>query len=421
MNSSDVELLLLKVGKKARSAARTMMYASSLEKDQSLLTIAKFLDSNRSEIKKENEKDVFAAHKNNLSMALIDRLTLSDRSIDALITSLEKIVSLPDPIGSTTATSVRPNGIRISQMRVPIGVIGMIYESRPNVTIEASALSLKSGNACILRGGSEALRSNAFLGSIIRKSLQETGLPEDAVQIFDNADRAIVMNLIKMSEHIDLIIPRGGKDLISALKKETRIPMIQHLNGNCHIYIDKLADLDKAHDIVINAKSYRYGICGALETLLVHEDCALEILPKLSETFQSLRVELRGCHKTQSMLTGICLANDLDWETEYLAPILAIRIVDSIDQAIEHIQIWSSGHTESIVTQDLGAARKFQRMVDSSSVYVNLPTCFADGYEYGLGAEIGISTNRIHARGPVGLEGLTNLKWILDGDGQIRS
>ncbi len=421
MDSSQINSLLSKIGKKARSSASKMMSATSREKNQALLSIARILDCKRNQIKRENERDVLEAKKNNLSLALVDRLTLSEKSLDSLIIKLQQIVDLPDPIGSTTETSLRPNGIRISQMRVPIGVIGIIYESRPNVTIEAAALSLKSGNSCILRGGSEALRSNIILGSIVRESLQEARLPEDAVQIFDRTDRAIVEKLIEMSEYVDVIIPRGGKNLTAAIKQKAKIPVIQHLSGNCHVYIDALADLEKAHDIAVNAKTYRYGICGAMETLLVHNSCARKLLPELAATFRSLGVEIRGCNKTQDILKDVQLATDFDWATEYLAPILAICIVDSIDQAILHIQKWGSGHTDAIVTQDLTAARKFQKIVDSSSVYVNLPTCFADGYEYGLGAEIGISTSRIHARGPVGLKGLTSLKWILDGDGQIRS
>jgi glutamate-5-semialdehyde dehydrogenase len=305
-------------------------------------------------------------------------------------------------------------------MRVPLGVIGIIYESRPNVTIDAAALCLKSGNATILRGGSEALHSNLALGKIIRMGLKAAGLPEHAVQVVETPDRAAVGAMITMTDYIDVIIPRGGKELIKRLANEARVPMIKHLDGNCHVYVDKHADLEKAAEIAFNAKTYRYGVCGAMETLLVHQDLAAEFLPELGNRFATHGVELRGCARTQALLSSALPATEEDWATEYLGPILAVRVVDSIADAIDHITRWGSGHTDSIVTEHIQAAQQFQREVDSSSVYVNLPTCFADGFEYGLGAEIGISTNRLHARGPVGLEGLTTLKWILQGNGQIR-
>ena len=330
---------------------------------------------------------------------------------------LRQIAALPDPVGSVTATSLRPNGMRVAQMRVPLGVIGIIYESRPNVTIDAAALCLKSGNAAILRGGSEALHSNIALGRVV---LAAAGLPQDAVQVVATADRAAVGKLITMTEHIDVIVPRGGKGLIARLAQEARVPLIKHLDGNCHVYIDAAADPDKAHAIAINAKTYRYGICGAMETLLVDAVAAVSILPSLAADFAERGVELRGCPRTLALLPHLKPATEEDWGTEYLGPVLAVRIVDTLDDAIEHIARWGSGHTDAIVTEDLSAAQRFQREVDSSSVYVNLPTCFADGFEYGLGAEIGISTNRLHARGPVGLEGLTTLKWVLNGEGQLR-
>jgi len=303
---------------------------------------------------------------------------------------------------------------------VPLGVIGIIYESRPNVTIDAAALCLKSGNAAILRGGREALRSNLALAKVVRLGLAEADLPQECIQVVETSDRAAVGALITMTEHIDVIVPRGGKGLIARLAQEARVPLIKHLDGNCHVYIDADADHDKAHEIAYNAKTYRYGICGAMETLLVHAAVAPAVLPKLGKALHDHGVELRGCARTQALLPYAIAATEEDWGTEYLAPILAVKIVDGIDEAMAHVARWGSGHTDSIVTESLAMARRFQREVDSSSVYVNLPTCFADGFEYGLGAEIGISTNRLHARGPVGLEGLTTLKWVLDGDGQTR-
>jgi glutamate-5-semialdehyde dehydrogenase len=305
-------------------------------------------------------------------------------------------------------------------MRVPLGVIGIIYESRPNVTIDAAALCLKSGNASILRGGSEAFQSNLALGAIIKQGLADAGLPAHAVQVVGTTDRAAVGQLITLTDYIDVIVPRGGKGLIARLAADAKVPLIKHLDGNCHVYLDAAADLDKAHDIAVNAKTYRYGICGSMETLLVHADIASRILPRLGKTLSDKGVELRGCERTRAILPQAIAATEEDWRTEYLAPILAIRIVDSLDDAMDHIAAYSSEHTESIVTENLQAATRFQREVDSSSVYINLPTCFADGFEYGLGAEIGISTNRLHTRGPVGLEGLTTMKWVLAGDGQLR-
>ncbi len=407
-------------GRQARQASRLMMRASSAQKAHALNAMADALTSQRAALKAANLLDVQAAQNRSLEAALLDRLTLSDRSIDLMIEGLRQIAAMPDPVGELTATKIRPNGMQVAQMRVPLGVIGIIYESRPNVTIDAAALCLKSGNAAILRGGSEALHSNLALGKIVRHGLQIAGLPELAVQVIDTPDRAAVGALITMIDYVDVIIPRGGKSLIKRLAEEARVPMIKHLDGNCHVYVDEFADLKKASDIAFNAKTYRYGVCGAMETLLVHQAVATTLLPELARRFISHGVELRGCARTQALVTQALAATDEDWATEYLGPILAIRIVDSIAQAIEHIERWGSGHTESIVTTNISRAQQFQREVDSSSVYVNLPTCFADGFEYGLGAEIGISTNRLHARGPVGLEGLTTLKWVLHGDGQTR-
>jgi glutamate-5-semialdehyde dehydrogenase len=411
---------MLQIGRQARDASRVMMRASGAQKAQALLAMADALSAQRPALQRANASDVDAARARQLEPALLDRLTLSERSIDVMIEGLRQIAAMPDPIGGLSATSVRPNGMQVAQMRVPLGVIGIIYESRPNVTIDAAALCLKSGNACILRGGSEALQSNLALAKIVEQGLVAAGLPKHAVQVIETSDRAVVGELITMTEHIDVIIPRGGKSLIKRLAAEARVPMIKHLDGNCHVYIDAQADLKQAGDIAFNAKTYRYGVCGAMETLLVHKDVAAACIPALAQRLLAHGVELRGCAQTQRLVSQATLATEEDWATEYLGPILAIRIVDSIQEAIAHIERWGSGHTDSIVTQQIAAAQQFQREVDSSSVYVNLPTCFADGFEYGLGAEIGISTNRLHARGPVGLEGLTTLKWVLQGDGQLR-
>ena len=408
------------IGRQARQAARLMMRASSAQKAHALCSMADALSDQRKTLKAANLRDVEAAKARALDAALLDRLTLSDRSIDLMIEGLRQIAAMPDPVGELTATKIRPNGMQVAQMRVPLGVIGIIYESRPNVTIDAAALCLKSGNAAILRGGSEALHSNLALGDIVRHGLNAAGLPELAVQVIATADRAAVGALITMTEYVDVIIPRGGKSLIKRLADEARVPMIKHLDGNCHVYVDEFADLSKASDIAFNAKTYRYGVCGAMETLLVHQLIAQAFLPGLANKLIKHGVELRGCARTQTLIPQALAATEDDWATEYLGPILAIRIVDTMPEAIEHIERWGSGHTESIVTTHIAKAQQFQREVDSSSVYVNLPTCFADGFEYGLGAEIGISTNRLHARGPVGLEGLTTLKWVLHGDGQIR-
>ncbi|ARP94874.1 glutamate-5-semialdehyde dehydrogenase [Bordetella genomosp. 13] len=417
---STIEESMLSLGVHARAASRVMMRAGAAQKNRALHAMAAELVARRAELQAANAADVQAARADGLDAALLDRLTLSERSIDLMHEGLMQVASLPDPVGSITATNVRPNGMRVAQMRVPLGVIGIIYESRPNVTIDAAALCLKSGNAAILRGGREALRSNLALGRIVQHGLREAGLPAEAVQVVETTDRAAVGKLITMTEHVDVIVPRGGKGLIARLAQEARVPLIKHLDGNCHVYIDQAADPAKAHTIAFNAKTYRYGVCGAMETLLVHAEAAPTVLPGLGAALRDHGVELRGCERTRALLPYAVPATDEDWATEYLGPILAVRIVDSLDDAVAHISRWGSGHTDSIVTESLSAANRFQREVDSSSVYVNLPTCFADGFEYGLGAEIGISTNRLHARGPVGLEGLTTLKWVLNGEGQTR-
>lgn len=420
MPATDIDTAMLTLGENARRASRAMMRASGAAKNQALHAMADALGDSRAGLKAANARDVDAARAAGLEPALLDRLTLSDKSLDLMISGLRQIAALPDPVGTITASTLRPNGMRVAQMRVPLGVIGIIYESRPNVTIDAAALCLKSGNAAILRGGSEAVHSNIALGDVVQAGLRAAALPAEAVQVVNTTDRAAVGKLITMTEHIDVIVPRGGKGLIARLANEARVPLIKHLDGNCHVYIDAAADPEKALAIALNAKTYRYGICGAMETLLVDASVAVSILPRIAAAFAAHGVELRGCPRTRDIVPAAKPATDEDWATEYLAPILAVRIVDSLDEAIEHIARWGSGHTDAIVTEDLSAAQRFQREVDSSSVYVNLPTCFADGFEYGLGAEIGISTNRLHARGPVGLEGLTTLKWVLSGEGQTR-
>ena len=420
MQSNDLNDTLQRVGEQARRAARALARADGAAKAAALRAMAQGLRTHAAWLQEENRKDLDAARANQLEAALLDRLTLSDRALELMATGLEQIAAMPDPVGELTDTRIRPNGMQIARMRVPIGVIGIIYESRPNVTIDAAALCIKSGNAAILRGGSEAFHSNTALGKIVQDGLAAAGLPLHGVQMVPTTDRAAVGILVTMTEHVDVIVPRGGKGLIQRLSKEARVPMIKHLDGICHVYVDRDADLRKAHTIAINAKTYRYGICGAMETLLVHEAVAPAFLPEVAAAFAAHGVALRGCERTRAVLPGIAAATAEDWDTEYLAPILAVRVVTSLDDAIEHIETHGSGHTDAIVTEQIGAARRFQREVDSSSVYVNLPTCFADGFEYGLGAEIGISTNKLHARGPVGLEGLTTLKWVLSGDAQTR-
>lgn len=420
MSSDNLELSMLTLGRNARQASRVMMGATDQAKSAALRAMGQALLDRRAALQAANRADLETARANGLEAALLDRLTLSDKALDTMAAGLAQIAAMPDPVGSLSNSSLRPNGMRVAQMRVPLGVIGIIYESRPNVTIDAAALCLKSGNATILRGGKEALQSNVALGAVVREGLLAAGLPETAVQVVDTPDRDAVGHLITMTDYIDVIVPRGGKGLIQRLSAQARVPLIKHLDGNCHVYVDADADLEKAHRVAFNAKTYRYGVCGAMETLLVHQYVAASLLPGLGQAFTDHGVTLRGCERTRLLLRQAEPATDEDWGREYLGPLLAVRVVDSLEQAMDHIARWSSGHTESIVTEKLGTARRFQRDVDASSVYVNLPTCFADGYEYGLGAEIGISTNRLHARGPVGLEGLTTYKWVLEGDGQLR-
>lgn len=408
------------LGKQARLAGREISRADSGRKNSALLAIAEQLDSQRAYLAEENGKDLQAGKEKGLEASLLDRLELSADRIQAMIDGLIQVSALPDPVGAISNLDYRPSGIQVGQMRVPLGVIGIIYESRPNVTIDAAALCLKSGNACILRGGSESIHSNKAIASCIAKGLASAGLPVEAVQVVETTDRAAVGELITLSDYVDVIVPRGGKSLIARITAEATIPVIKHLDGICHVFIDSQADIEKAINIAVNAKTHRYGVCNAMETLLVAESVAVKILPELARQYKAKGVELRGCLKTCSIIPDSIRATEEDWATEYLAPILAIKVVADIEEAMAHINEFSSGHTESIVTENYTLARRFLREVDSSSVMVNASTRFADGFEYGLGAEIGISTDKLHARGPVGLEGLTSLKYIVLGDGQIR-
>ena len=416
----DITEYMTKLGQQARVAGRAISRAESGKKNQALLNIADEIANSKDVLAVENQKDLQAGKENGLDSALLDRLELTPDRIDSMIEGLQQVAALADPVGEITDLSYRPSGIQVGQMRVPLGVIGIIYESRPNVTVDAAALCLKSGNACILRGGSEAIHSNQAIARCISAGLKTAGLPAEAVQVVETTDRAAVGELITMDDYVDVIVPRGGKGLIERISKDASIAVIKHLDGICHVYIDNNADVEKAVNIAFNAKTHRYGVCNAMETLLVAEEIAAEVLPKLAKQYLSAGVELRGCLKTCSLIPECSRADESDWDTEYLAPILSIKIVEDIDEAIEHINRHSSGHTESIVTENYTLARRFLREVDSSSVMVNASTRFADGFEYGLGAEIGISTDKLHARGPVGLNGLTTLKYVVLGDGQIR-
>ncbi len=408
------------IGRQAVAAFRSLASAETGQKNRALLLIADAIVAGADELISENAKDLEAGRRNQLDTALLDRLELTPSRIEAMAEGLRQVAALPDPIGEIDDLSYRPSGIQVGKMRVPLGVIGIIYESRPNVTADAAALCLKSGNACILRGGSEALHSNQAIAQCIKRGLQQAGLPEHCVQVIETRDRQAVGYLIQMEQYVDVIVPRGGKGLIERISRDARIAVIKHLDGNCHVYIDDKADPDKAIAIAFNAKTHRYGVCNAMETLLIAEAVAADVLPELARQYLDKGVELRGCEKTRSLVSECQPATEQDWETEYLAPILAIKVVADLNEAIEHIHQYSSAHTETIVTEDYTRARRFLREVDSSSVMVNASTRFADGFEYGLGAEIGISTDKLHARGPVGLEGLTTQKFIVLGDGQIR-
>jgi glutamate-5-semialdehyde dehydrogenase len=415
----NVKEYMATLGQQARDASRRIVAATTGEKNQALLATADALEANRATLAAANAIDMENGRANGLDAALLDRLELTPKVIDGMIDGLRQVAALPDPCGEITDLSYRPSGIQVGKMRVPLGVIGIIYESRPNVTIDAASLCLKSGNATILRGGSEAINSNKAIAECIKAGLNAAGLPEACVQVVETTDRAAVGELITMEDYVDVIVPRGGKGLIERIANDAKVAVIKHLDGICHVYIDDKADLDKAFNIALNAKTHRYGVCNAMETLLVAEAVAAEILPRLAEAYREKGVELRGCEKTRDIIEA-AVASDEDWATEYLAPILAIRVVADMDAAMDHISQYSSAHTESIVTEDYTRGRRFIAEVDSSSVMINASTRFADGFEYGLGAEIGISTDKIHARGPVGLEGLTSQKWIVLGDGHIR-
>lgn len=416
----SIEKYVLTLGEQAKHAARAMSMATTAQKNNALETLATLLLERQDSLIEVNQLDLQAGKERGLESAMLDRLELTSQRIKSMSEGLQQIAALDDPIGEISNVVARPSGIKVGQMRVPLGVIGIIYESRPNVTADAAGLCLKAGNAVILRGGSEAINSNRAIGDCIQQALTKAGLPESAVQVVEVTDRAAVSALLRMDQYVSVIIPRGGKGLIERVSKESTIPVIKHLDGNCHVYIDAGANKKMAIEIALNAKTHRYGVCNAMETLLVHKDIAENVLPKLEAEYAKHKVELRGCKRTQKILPGVVAAKEEDWSTEYLAPILAIIVVDTIDNAIDHIEKYGSHHTDTIVTDDDSNAQRFLREVDSSSVMVNASTRFADGFEYGLGAEIGISTDKLHARGPVGLEGLTTQKYIVYGSGNIR-
>ena len=407
------------LGSEAKSASEVLSNLSSEKKNSALCRMAKILEKDKEVILKGNHLDLSEAKSNALEEALIDRLELTRLRINSMIGGLLTVAELPDPIGSLTELKPTPSGIKISQMRVPLGVVGIIYESRPNVTADAAALCLKSGNACILRGGSEAFKTNIAIANSLKKGLLEEGLPEASIQLVETTDREAAKVLLSMNKWVDIIIPRGGKGLVKLISEEAKVPVIKHLDGICHVYLDEECDEEKAISIAVNAKTYRYGICGAMETLLVNKVIARKILPVIAKAFEEKDIELRGCERTLEFL-NISEAVEEDWVTEYLAPILSIKIVDDLNSAIDHINKFGSAHTDSIVTENIDKAKVFMRNVDSSSVMHNVPTCWADGFEYGLGAEVGISTDKFHARGPVGLEGLTSLKYLVEGHAELR-
>ncbi|RJP70332.1 MAG: glutamate-5-semialdehyde dehydrogenase [Candidatus Abyssobacteria bacterium SURF_17] len=417
---NQLEQSIVEIARRARSAAQKLAKASSAQKDEGLRVIAANLRGRTSPLLQSNRKDVERAKQAGLTSALIDRLTLTKKRIEAMAAGLDEITRLPDPVGEVTRMWRRPNGLRIGKVRVPIGVIGFIYESRPNVTVDAAGLCVKSGNAIILRGGSEAIESNSAVAEVVALSLGQAGLPEDCVQLLRMTDRAAVNIMLKLDEYIDLIIPRGGKPLIKLVVENSMIPVIMHYEGICHTYVDEFADLDMAETICMNAKVQRPGVCNAMETLLVHSRVAEEFLPRMCKSYTDASVEIRGCDKTRKILPKAKAATDEDWRTEYLDLILSVKVVDSIDEAIEHIARYGSAHSDAIVTENYRRAQQFIEEVDSSAVFVNASTRFNDGFEFGLGAEIGISTNRLHCRGPMGLEELTTYKYIVYGNGQIR-
>ncbi len=417
----DIKNYMQTVGINARAASRQMAAAETSVKNQALLNIASAILREKSALITANQQDLAAARANGLDDAMLDRLTLSEKSILTMAEGLQQIANLADPIGEMSNFKYRPSGIQIGQMRVPLGVIGIIYEARPNVTVDAAGLCIKSGNACILRGGSEAIHCNQALAKLVHEGLEKAGLPTSAVQVIETTDRAAVGELITMKQYVDVIVPRGGKGLIERISNDARIPVIKHLDGNCHVYIDDEADLAKALPILENSKTQRLGTCNTAESLLIARSVAKEMLPKLAAMLTEKGIEIRGCAETLALVPNAKPATDEDFYTEYLAAIISCKVVDGLDEAITHINQHSSQHTEAIVTENYTKARRFLREVDSASVMVNASTRFADGFEYGLGAEIGISTDKLHARGPVGLEGLTSLKYIVLGDGQVRS
>ena len=409
------------LGQRAREAGRSMARATTGARNEALLATARALDESRDHLRAQNALDLEAGRERGLDAAMLDRLELTPDRIDSMIEGLRQVATLADPVGVISDMQYRPSGIQVGRMRVPLGVIGIIYESRPNVTVDAASLCIKSGNAAVLRGGSEAIHSNQAIADCVRQGLTEAGLSESAVQVVETTDREAVGHLIRMPEYVDVIVPRGGKGLIERISREAEVPVIKHLDGICHSFLDRDADPAKALEVTVNAKTQRYGTCNTLETLLVDRAVAGELLPPIAQRLGDIGVELRGCPATLELIDGGIAATDEDWETEYLAPVLAIRVVEGLDEAIEHINRYSSQHTDSIITENYTRARRFLTEVDSSSVMVNASTRFADGFEYGLGAEIGISTDKLHARGPVGLEGLTSEKYIVFGDGHIRT
>ncbi len=417
----DVDKYMDELGSAARAASRVVAASSTQARNRALLAARDALDGAREQLAVANQRDLEQGAANGLDAPLMDRLELTPARIDAMLQGLTQVAALPDPVGSISEVNRMPSGIEVGRMRVPLGVIGIIYESRPNVTVEAASLCLKSGNATILRGGSEALASNCAIAECLVAGIRAAGLPEAAVQVVQTADRAAVGRLIAMPEYVDVIVPRGGKSLIERISSDARVPVIKHLDGVCHVYIDDDADVDMAVNIAVNAKTQRYGTCNTMETLLVAESMADAVLPRLAAAYREAGVELRACARTRELVPEALAATEEDWHAEYLAPVLAIRVVAGIDAAIDHISRYSSQHTDSIVTRDHGRAMRFLREVDSSSVMINASTRFADGFEYGLGAEIGISTDKLHARGPVGLEGLTSQKYVVFGEGQIRT
>lgn len=420
MDNTNIHSIMQTLGRAAREASRVIAKASAATKNQALLAMAEAIRRDEQALLAANANDVALAKTKGLESAMVDRLTLTSKGVASMAAGLEQIAALPDPVGAVTDLNYRPSGIQVGRMRVPLGVIGIIYEARPNVTADAAGLCLKAGNAAILRGGSEAMQSNQAIAACVQEGLGVAGLPENAVQVVDTTDRAAVGELITMQEYVDVIVPRGGKGLIERIASEARVPVIKHLDGVCHVYIDVRADLEKAISIADNAKTQRYGTCNTMETLLVHAGIAQQFLPAVSKILLEKAVELRGDAAACALVPEMQPATEEDWQTEYLAPILSVHIVADIDQAITHIATYGSQHTDAIVTEDYARARQFLREVDSSSVMVNASTRFADGFEYGLGAEIGISTDKLHARGPVGLEGLTSQKFIVLGDGHIR-